>query len=151
MLNQDDPVIGLAIRKTRHTHGLIKQAGEFTLNLPAMDQLAIIDYCGTNLFSGKKVDKANELKLDLEKSQAISTPRIKDSPINLECRLKMVLTLSTKPRAHDFFIADVVACHRIKGFLIENHFGIVTTNYSYRMLGDTIGMAYQVHKKVLKE
>lgn len=147
VLNEDDPIIGLAIRKIRHTHGLIKQAGEFTLNLPTQDQLEILDFCGTNKYSGKVCEKAKMLGIELEKSQILTTPIIKNSPVNIECRLKTILSLSVKPRAHDFFIADVVACYHMEDFLIDNYPGIVTTNLNYRILGGTIGTAYKVFKK----
>lgn len=139
VVSEDPPIVGLAIRPSRHTHGLLVKHGEFTLNLPAAGMLQAVDYCGSR--SGKKFDKAAELGLKFEPSQQISTPSLADCPVNLECEIRGINCFGS---SHEFVIADVVAFQRAAGFRIEDHRGIVTANYDYRGLGKPLGRAFKV-------
>jgi len=51
----DPPSVGIAIRPSRHSHGLIRQTEEFVVNIPTADLVAQVDYCGQ--VSGRDVDK----------------------------------------------------------------------------------------------
>jgi flavin reductase (DIM6/NTAB) family NADH-FMN oxidoreductase RutF len=55
VVNSRPPMIGIAIQPIRHSHGLIRQSGEFGVNIPNSDLLHAIDYCG--FVSGKDTDK----------------------------------------------------------------------------------------------
>ena len=63
------------------------------------------DYCGVK--SGRDVDKFKEVKLTLDKATKVLAPIIKESPVNLECRVDQIIELGS----HDMFIAEVLACH----------------------------------------
>jgi len=54
-LCSEPPLVGIGVRPGRHSHGLIKEVGEFVVNLPDATQTRWVDYCG--MVSGRKVDK----------------------------------------------------------------------------------------------
>jgi flavin reductase (DIM6/NTAB) family NADH-FMN oxidoreductase RutF len=145
ILSENPPIVGLAIRPKRYSHNLILKTGEFTLNLPSLDMLENLDYCGT--FSGRDYDKATERNIELEKSEVIKTPGMRISPITLECKLRQTMFLSREGASHDYFIADVVAFRKKTGYVIENEQIIITTNYDYHSVGDKLGKAFKVWKK----
>ena len=99
-----DPVITyVSVRPSRFSHGLIKESGEFVINLPTAALVTAVDYCGVK--SGKDIDKFKEMKLTAGASAKISAPQIMESPISLECKVKSITNYGT----HDMFLADVVA------------------------------------------
>jgi len=95
--------VSISIRPSRYSHGLIKQAGEFAVNIPNERHLFETDYCGT--VSGRDVDKFKQTGFSAVSASSIKAPLIKECPVNLECRVKDIIKLG----AHDMFIADVLA------------------------------------------
>ncbi|MFO7928182.1 MAG: flavin reductase family protein [Candidatus Humimicrobiaceae bacterium] len=96
------PLISISIRPPRHSHALIKKSSEFVINIPDKSQASICQYCGTK--SGKDVDKFKELNLSKAKPNHTNTPLIAECPINIECRVKDIISLGT----HDLFIGEVL-------------------------------------------
>jgi len=146
-------LIGLAIRPTRFTHERIKATRNFGINVPSADLWKVVNYCGS--VCGRDVFKLQELqkfkdekcRLTLQSSNRIKTPLIAECPINLECKLLRVLELSKERASHDYFIGEVVAMHREKGFRIEDYKGLVTANYDFREVGRRLGSASKVWQK----
>ncbi|MBU0703525.1 MAG: flavin reductase family protein, partial [Chloroflexi bacterium] len=54
-LCSEPPLVGIGVRPSRHSHGLIKEAGEFVINLPSTEQARWLDHCG--IVSGRDEDK----------------------------------------------------------------------------------------------
>ena len=99
----DPPAVGIAIRPSRHSHGLISQAGEFVVNIPTADLVAQVDYCGQ--VSGRDVDKWVACGFTPEPASVVTTPLIAQCPVNLECELGRIIPLGT----HDLFVGEIVA------------------------------------------
>jgi flavin reductase (DIM6/NTAB) family NADH-FMN oxidoreductase RutF len=97
------PMVGISIRPSRYSHGLVKQYGEFAVNLPTADLAQATDYCGT--VSGRKIDKFSQTGLTPVAAKAISTAIIAECPVNIECRVAQVVSLGS----HDLFLGEVVA------------------------------------------
>jgi len=76
---------------------------EFVINMPSEDLLEAVDYCGW--VSGSEVDKFNKTGLTPERSRVVKVPSIKECPINIECRVKDIMSIEP----YDFFISEVVA------------------------------------------
>lgn len=145
VVSENPPLIGLAIRPSRYSHKLICMSREFTVNLPAIELLKVVDFCGSR--SGRKIDKAEALSLQLAKATIIETPVIDAAPLNLECRLLKILRFSQHEASHDYFIAEVVAIGRKKGFNIESEQLVVTTNYDYRLVNNNLGKAFKISQQ----
>ncbi len=97
------PMVSISIRPSRYSHGLVKQYGEFAVNLPTADLTWVTDYCGT--VSGRKEDKFAATGLTPLPAQSIGTVIIAECPVNLECKVVQVLSLGT----HDLFLGEIVA------------------------------------------
>lgn len=102
-INSDPPMLSISVRKTRYSYSLIQERGEFVVNLVTRKLTFATDFCGVK--SGRDVDKFAEMKLTPEKASVISVPMIKESPINIECRVKDVIPLGS----HDMFLGEIVA------------------------------------------
>ena len=99
----DPPTVGISIRPSRYSHGLVKQYGEFAVNLPTADLVHATDYCG--VVSGRKIDKFAQTGLTPVPAKAIATAIIAECPVNMECRVAQVLSLGS----HDMFLGEIVA------------------------------------------
>ena len=102
-LCSDPPTVGISIRPSRYSHGLVQQYGEFAVNLPSADLVRVTDYCGT--VSGQKVDKFAMTGLTPVPAKAIKSAIIAECPVNIECKVTQVLSLGS----HDLFLGKVVA------------------------------------------
>ncbi len=74
------------VRTGRHTHKMLEQSNEFTINVGSGEKIKhILSYCGTK--SGADTDKIKDLGLTLVPGIKIVTPGIKELPITLECKV----------------------------------------------------------------
>ncbi|WP_326512928.1 flavin reductase family protein [Clostridium intestinale] len=99
------PVLSISVRPERLSYEYIKETMEFVVNLPTSSMVKAVDYCGVK--SGKTVDKIKEMNFNLGESTNINVPYIKECPVNIECRVREIMSLGT----HDVFIADVLGSH----------------------------------------
>lgn len=99
------PKLYISVRPERYSYQLIKQSGEFVINLTPQRLTAAADFCGFR--SGRQVDKFAEMKLTKVHGKVVSAPLIGECPVNIECKVCNVVPLG----CHDMFIADVVAVH----------------------------------------
>lgn len=95
-------MLSISVRKERYSYDIIKDTGEFVVNLTNRELMKATDWCGVR--SGRDYDKFKEMKLTPLKSQKISAPGIAESPVNIECKVKQVVELGS----HDMFIAEVM-------------------------------------------
>ena len=148
-----DPVmLSVSIRKERYSHHIIKETGEFVVNLTTEKLVKVTDYVGVK--SGKDIDKFNlsgDLKITTSPSQKIKAPSIAESPVNLECKVKDIIELGS----HDMFIAEVVNTVVDEKYLDEkgkfdlSKAGLITYSHGeYYALGKYLGkFGYSVQKR----
>jgi flavin reductase (DIM6/NTAB) family NADH-FMN oxidoreductase RutF len=103
ILCSNPPQVGIGVQPSRHSHGLIRETGEFVVNIPGEGLLDEVEYCG--FVSGRDALKFAASGLTPVPGSAIQTPIIAECPINLECRLVHTLPLGS----HDLFVGEVVA------------------------------------------
>ena len=60
-VNSDPPMCSISIRPERHSYGIIKQSGEFVINLVNKQLAPFADWCGVR--SGRKYNKFLETGL----------------------------------------------------------------------------------------
>lgn len=92
----------ISVRKERHSYQIIRESGEFVINLTTKALARATDWCGVR--SGKDFDKFSHCNLTAESCPHISAPAIAESPVNIECKVKQVIELGS----HDMFIAVVL-------------------------------------------
>lgn len=110
-----DPVMTyVSIRPGRYSHDLIKNSGEFVINLTNLPLVKAADFCGVK--SGRNIDKFKEMNLTAAPCSAIAAPQIAESPVSIECKVKSVTNYGT----HDMFLAEVVAVNVDDKYLDED-------------------------------
>lgn len=144
------PMCYVSIRPERHSYGIIKQYMEFVINLTTEELAHATDWCGVR--SGKEYNKFKEMNLTPEKSLYINSPCIKESPVNIECKVKEILNLGS----HDMFIADVINIKAKEQYIdpvtgkfhLEDTKLIAYSHGKYYKMGDEIGhFGWSVKKK----
>lgn len=144
-----DPVmVSISVRKERYSHEIITKSGEFVINLVTKDLVYATDYCGVK--SGRDIDKFENCNLTPFESKYVSAPGIKESPLQLECKVKEVKELGS----HDMFIAEVVGVTVDDQYMNEtgkfelNNTGLVAYSHGeYFLLGEKLGkFGYSVKK-----
>ena len=103
IINTIPPKTYISVRPSRHSYNMIKQSGEFVINLTPANLVREADYCG--MYTGAKVDKFAKCNLTKAPAEKVACPIIEESPMSLECKVTEVIPLGT----HDMFLADIVA------------------------------------------
>lgn len=103
ILNTVPPKTYISVRPTRHSYNIIKESGEFVINLTPAVLVKEADYCG--IYTGKKVNKFEKCKLTKEQATVVSCPMIAECPVSIECKVTDIVPLGS----HDMFMADIVA------------------------------------------
>ena len=99
----DPPMLSISVRPERYSYHMIRETGEFVVNLTTEELVRAVDFCGVK--SGRDTDKWKETGLTPEKASVVNVPLVRQSPVNLECRVLRVDELGS----HHMFIAQVVA------------------------------------------
>ena len=97
------PMVSIALQPERHSHGIVKATGEFSVNLPSAPMARVVDWCG--VVSGRDHDKFAESGLTPAPGTKISAPIVAECPLSLECKVSQILELGS----HHLFIADILA------------------------------------------
>lgn len=148
----DPAMLYISVRPERFTYHMLRETGEFVVNLTTKKLARATDYCGVR--SGRDVDKWKEARLTPGKAKEVAAPLITECPVNIECRVTEVKELGS----HHMFLAKVLAVDVDEEYLDKNgKFNLNKTGlmaYShgeYVELGNQIGtFGYSVKKKTTK-
>lgn len=148
----DPAMLSISVRPQRYSYSMIKDTGEFVVNLVTKELVFATDYCGVR--SGRDVDKFKEMKLTRLKSTYIDAPGIAESPVNLECKVTKSELLGT----HEIFLARILSVTVDDKYMDEygkfwlNNSGLVTYSHGeYYALGEKLGkFGYSVQKNKAK-
>ena len=143
----------ISVRKQRHSYNIIKNSGEFVINITTKHLVRSTDFCGVR--SGADIDKFKEMKLTKAPVSQLACPSIEESPLNLECKVKQIIELGS----HDMFLAEIVAINvnpnliNADGKLELEKAGLLAFAHGeYFELGKCIGtFGYSVKKKKKKK
>ncbi len=152
ILNTNPAIVYISVRPTRYSYNLIKEQGEFVINLTTKDLVRATDWCGVK--TGAKVDKFREMKLHKEKAKFVQCPLIKESPVSIECKVKEIKELGS----HHLFVADVLSIDADEKYIDEKGAFdiskcdlIAYANGGYYSLGKKLGkFGFSVQKKKKK-
>ncbi len=109
------PMISIAVRENRHSFHLLKEGGEYVVNIVGAEHAKAVDFCGNH--SGKDCNKFKETGLTPENGEKVRSPLIKECPINLECQVRKVIELGS----HHLFIGEIVSTHIEEDILTEDN------------------------------
>lgn len=93
----------ISVRPSRYSYNIIKEAGEFVINLTTSKMAREADLCGMK--SGRNTDKIKKCGLHTEPAFVVGAPVISESPLSLECKVKEIVPFGT----HDMFISEIVS------------------------------------------
>ena len=113
ILNTNPAKVYISVRPSRYSYNIIKEQGEFIINLTTKNLARATDWCGVK--TGAKVDKFKELKLHKEKANFVKCPMIKESPVSVECKVKEIKDLGS----HTMFISEVLAINSDEKYIDE--------------------------------
>ena len=149
-VNSEPPMISLSIRKSRYSHKLISETGEFVVNLVSKSLCKACDYCGVR--GGENEDKFKSCGLTPVKAEGLEYAyAIKEAPVSISCVVKSVTELGS----HDMFIGEIKSVTADSYLLDQNgklcleNARLVAYNHGeYYLLGEKLGFfGYSVAKE----
>ena len=151
-INSDPAMCYISLRPTRYSYKIIKESGEFVINLTTQELAKSTDWCGCR--TGEKYDKFKEMHLTKEKAKFVKCPLIKESPASIECRVKEIKELGS----HHMFIAEVLSVDADEKYIDEkgafdiSKCGLISySNGGYYSQGKKLGkFGFSVQKKKKK-
>ena len=146
----DPAMVYISVRESRHSYDIIRESGEFVINLTTEELARATDVCGVK--SGRDTDKFALANLTSEPASKLSCPMIAQSPLSLECKVTQVLPLGS----HDMFLAKIIAVNVEESLLDEkgklhlSRCGLLSYAHGeYFAQGRRLGgFGYSVRKKV---
>lgn len=142
------PMVSVSIRPERYSYGMIRETGEFVINLTTEAMARATDYCGVR--SGRDGDKWKAAGLTPEPAWKVAAPLVKESPVNIECKVVKVEELGS----HHMFLAEVVNVHVDEAYMdqkdtfhLERAKPLAYSHGKYFGLGELLGsFGYSVRK-----
>lgn len=143
-------MVYISVRPERYSYQMIKDTGEFVINLTTEKLTKATDYCGVR--SGRDVDKWKDTGLTPGKPESLKhAPIIEECPVSIECRVTEIKELGS----HHMFLAEVKAVQVDDAYMNKagkfelNKTGLLAYSHGeYLGLGKSLGtFGYSVRKK----
>jgi flavin reductase (DIM6/NTAB) family NADH-FMN oxidoreductase RutF len=126
-----DPLrLGIAVARSRHSFGLLRQHGEFVVNVPSAEMVEAVRICGA--VSGRDGDKFAAAGQACRASTRVAAPTICRCPAQLECRVEREIEFEDRV----WFIGAVLACRRQESFAGER--ALLCGRREYRTVGAVV-------------
>lgn len=153
ILATQPPKTYISVRPSRYSYKMLREGGDFVINLPSSDMARQVDFVG--IYTGAKMDKFEKCGLTKQRSEKVSAPTIAECPIALECRVCEVLPMGS----HDVFMADIVSVSCREDIIDENgkmRFDradlLAYAHGEYYTLGEVVGrFGFSTDKKKTEE
>lgn len=140
------PRLAAGLAKVHATNAGIRDHGEFSVNIPSVDMLAVTDWCGLNS-AARGADKST--LFEVVRGSLEHAPMIAECPVSLECRVTQVVDLGS----HELFVADIVATWTEERFLDEHGkpditkvrpFTLTMPDNRFWAVGEQVGDAWSI-------
>ncbi len=156
LLTSQPPTLGISVGTRGYSGEAIKANKDFTVNIASVEIMTETDFCGIR--SGKDIDKFSETGLTKMPSKIVSSPIIKECPLNLECRLTDWRIIGRT----NHFVGEIMETHvdtdklrdkadigsiDIRAFDPLIYIGGVR---EYRRIGEKVGDPYQIGNQLKK-
>lgn len=149
-VNFNPPMIAVALGKTHYTNTGIHKHKTFSVNIPGIDLMEKVDYCG--LVSGEKIDKSNVF--NVFHGELPNAPMIRECPLCMECRLVNTVELTS----NTLFIGEIIETYTEERYLTDdkpdikkiNPFTLTMPDNHYWKVGENTGRAWHIGKKFRK-
>lgn len=130
------PLVCIGIAPQRYSHDLISRSGEFVVNIPSIDLVEEMHFCGTK--SGRNIDKFTATSLTSIPAKVVKVPLIKECIGHLECEVVQTHVCGD----HTLFVGQVVSACADETILSDGNFDplkarpIVQKNHVYFTVTD---------------
>ena len=105
------PMTYISVRPERFSHDIIRDTGEFVINLTTSAMVKEVDFCGVK--SGRNTDKFAKCGFHPIPAHEVGAPLIEECPVSLECRV----TESKLLGSHTMFLAEIVGVDTDERFI----------------------------------
>lgn len=138
----DPAMLYISVRPERYSYHMIRETGEFVVNLTTEKLSYATDWCGVR--SGRDVDKWKEMALTKgEADKLVYAPVILESPVNIECRVTEVKELGS----HHMFLAEVAAVQVDERYMKKDgKFELNSTGLLAYSHGEYLGLGKELGK-----
>jgi len=141
--NFDPPMLGICVNNMHASNQAIRETGQFSINVPTVDMIAVTDYCG--IVSAKREDKSK--LFEVYYGELKSAPLITSCPLNIECRLIQTVDLPT----NTFFIGEIVTIFSEEQYLSDGKadvkkirpFLLTMPDNRFWSIGENVGNAWK--------
>lgn len=110
------PLLAISVGKTRYSHKLLAETGEFVVNIPTKGLQDKVEYCGST--SGRNVNKFEKAGLTPKPAKRVKVPIIEECVAHIECKVVNMFPTGD----HTLFIGEVLAAYA-DGELFNNVVG----------------------------
>ena len=123
--------IGIAIAHTRYSYGLLREEGEFIVNVPDASLVDAVKTCGT--LSGRDGDKFAATGLERMPAMSVDAVCVAQCGAHIECRVVREIPFEHRT----WFVGEVVAAQR--GINHAGTDGLLCGRYAYMLADKIIG------------
>ncbi len=142
-VNYQPAMLGICVNRGHATNEAIRKNGEFSVNVPSVDMIAVTDYCG--IVSGKNTDKSKLFEVFY--GELKDAPMIAECPITIECKLAQIVDLPT----NTFFIGEIRNIYSEEQFMQDGKpdpkkirpFLLTMPDNRFWSLGEQVGAAWK--------
>lgn len=106
-LSMGPPLVGVAVHPDRHTADMIRNSGEFALNIPGPDMLKQVAFLGSQ--SGRDINKIEAAGLEPFTGLRVTAPLLEGCLAWIECEVRDMHHMPD----HTLFVAEVVRCQAL--------------------------------------
>lgn len=114
-VSNSPPLVAISVSPQRHSHTLIDESKEFTINVPTLELLQSVYACGS--FSGRSVDKFKKAGLTPIAGKKVKAPAIRECIAHVECTVEDQFTAGD----HTIFVGKIVAAYANPGAFTERY------------------------------
>ena len=139
------PAVAIAVWEKNYSNELLRNNGDFVLNIPNINLLKPVHYCGRH--SGRDVDKFEATGLTLLPAKMVRGFIIKECVVNIECKGIGMIDLPLID--HTLFLGEIVMSYVDRDYYNEktgylefekSDLLIEGSSYSYLKVGDEIAL-----------
>jgi len=113
--SHDPPMVAISVSPQRHSHTLIEESEEFTLNIPTLEKLQEVYACGS--LTGRSYDKFKKAGLTPVPGRKVKAPAIRECIAHIECILNSQVTTGD----HTIFVGKIVEAYANMGVFTETY------------------------------
>ena len=149
-VNYQPPMLAIGLSKRHYTSGGIREHKAFSVNVPGVDLLEKVDYCGT--VSGREADKST--LFDVFYGKLRGAPLVRECPLCLACTLVETVSLPS----NDLFIGEIAEAYADEAALTDSNlditkmrpFTLTMPDNTYWRVGGEVGKAWEAGRKLMR-